>query len=124
MGSDWWQEVLLFYAGEVGDITDLVELCEEQAMPSMQIASILRKMVVHAPYTQQVAVEIIEDRIRDAKASVARERENSSDEEAEGIEEDLAPENPATAPGSEADDGKNGGEESDEMDDYEGDSDM
>ena len=124
MGSDWWQEVLLFYAGEVGDITDLVELCEEQAMPSMHFASLLRKMVGHAPYTQQVAVEIIEERIRDAKTSIARERENAIDEEAEGIEEDLAPEDPDVPVGSKAGNAEGGGEGISEIDDYKDDSDV
>jgi DNA polymerase III delta prime subunit len=90
LDSDWWREVLLFYAGEVGDITELVELYEKQAIPPSGHALLLRKMVEHAPYTQQVAVEILDERIRDAKESLARERDSGVDYEAESIEEDLA----------------------------------
>jgi hypothetical protein len=116
--SDWWHEVLLFYAGEVGDITELVELCEEESVSSLDSVSLLGHMIHYAPYTQQVAKEVVDERIRIARESIAREREGMNENDVEDMDE--APGEAESAPdkGSEpyGDEAVSDGDEDDDDD--------
>ena len=54
LGDDWWEESLKFWASLRGDITDLIEACEEEGSTEAykpQLISLLRI----APYTSEVA---------------------------------------------------------------------
>jgi hypothetical protein len=59
LGEKWWSEVLNFYASLSEDITSIITVCQEDDTIGTHRAQLLR-MAQHAPYTSEIAIEMIE----------------------------------------------------------------
>jgi hypothetical protein len=83
LGDDWWREVLRFYAGSRGDITDVIELVESDGVTEAHSEQLL-DLVEYAPYTQDVAVEVLKSTAKHALSWERRtERYGESEDSAE-----------------------------------------
>ena len=77
---------MLFYAGEIGDITEIIDACEKQPGISFAHVNLLHEMIKHAPYTQQIASEVLHERRRTARMSQLAEEEK---EQEDAIEDEF-----------------------------------